>query len=406
MNVVGSNPVRSVSRRLPPNVAVLGLASLLMGMSSAMIYGLLPVFLVTVLGVGAASVGLIEGIAEATTSFMKIFSGVVSDWIGRRKPLVVLGYAVSAINKVLFPLADAASMVLLARVADRIGKGIRDAPRDALMADVTPFEIRGTGFGLRLALYSIGAVLGPIAAMLLMRASGDDFRLVFWIALVPAAASVVVLHVGITESPNAFGSQERRFPIHADDIRQFAAPFWSAISIAAVLSLARFSPAFIVLKTHHIGIGAAYVPMMLVQMYVVYSLAAYPFGVLADRIDRRVQLAIGTIVLIAADLVLVMADTVWLTALGVALWGLQMGMTQGLLSAAVADAAPDHLRGTAFAIYDVAVGAATFLASAGAGALWMLAGPGLSFSAGAAFAAAVAVLLLLRPMPQRPVPSA
>ena len=198
---------------LSPNVAVLGIVSLLMGMSSAMIYGLLPVFLVTVLAASTTTVGLIEGIAEATTSAIKIFSGVASDWIGRRKPLVVLGYALSAVNKLLFPLAESASTVLMARVADRIGKGIRDAPRDALLADVTPSAIRGSGFGLRFALYTIGAVAGPLAAIALMALSGDDFRLVFWIALLPGFASIVVLLVGLKEPPNR---QLRRRMVAAD----------------------------------------------------------------------------------------------------------------------------------------------------------------------------------------------
>lgn len=385
--------------RLSPNIVVLGVVSLLMGMSSAMIYGLLPVFLVTVLGASMSSVGVIEGVAEATNCLTKIFSGVASDWIGRRKPLVLIGYGLSAVNKLLFPLAGAVSIVLLARVVDRIGKGIRDAPRDALLTDVTPSKIRGAGFGLRLALYTIGAVAGPLAAIGLMRLSGDDFRLVFWIAAIPGFASVAVLYFGVREPPWKPVRHERHFPIRRTDLAQLTLPFWWAISIAAILSLARFSPAFIVLKTHDVGIDSAYVPIMLVFMYLVYSAAAYPFGRLADRFDRRLQLGIGSVILVAADLVLAGAGNLWLTALGAALWGLQMGVTQGLLSAAVADAAPEHLRGTAFGIYDLAIGIATFFASAGAGLLWTLGGPSLTFSVGAAVAAATVLLLALRPMP-------
>ena len=379
--------------RLSPNVVVLGIVSLLMGMSSAMIYGLLPVFLVTVLGASAATVGLIEGVAEATTSAMKIFSGAASDWIGRRKPLVVLGYALSAINKLLFPLAEAASTVLIARIADRIGKGIRDAPRDALLADVTPSAIRGSGFGLRFALYTIGAVSGPLAAIALMKLSGDDFRLVFWIALLPGLASIGVLLIGVTEPPNQHGDGIRWPPIPWADLSLLGAPFWWAIAIAAIFSLARFSPAFLVLKAHDVGIDVAFVPLILVVMYLIYSAAAYPFGVLADRVSRHLQLGIGAVVLVAADLALAGASTIWMTGLGAALWGLQMGITQGLLSAAVADAAPERLRGTAFGIFDLGIGAATFTASAGAGLLWTLGGPAGSFAAGAALAAVVAVLL-------------
>jgi MFS family permease len=389
--------------RLSPNVAVLGVVSLLMGMSSAMIYGLLPVFLVTVLGAGVASVGLIEGVAEATTSLIKIFSGVVSDWIGRRKPLVVLGYALSAVNKILFPLAESASTVLLARICDRIGKGIRDAPRDAFLADVMPPPVRGTGFGLRLALYTIGAVAGPLAAVALMRLSGDDFRLVFWIALIPGFASVAVLLVWVNEPPNG-GDGGWRLLIRRADLAQFTAPFWWAIAIAGIFSLARFSPAFLVLKTHDIGVDAAFVPIILVVMYLVYSAAAYPFGILADRIDRHLQLALGATLLISADVVLASAGSIWTAGLGAALWGLQMGVTQGLLAAAVADAAPERLRGTAFGLFDVVVGLATFTASAGAGVIWTFRGAAGSFVAGAVLAIIATAALTLRFITKRDHP--
>jgi MFS family permease len=387
----------SDEKRLSPNVAMLGVVSLLMGMSSAMIYALLPVFLVTVLGVGTTAVGLIEGIAEATTSAMKIFSGAASDLIGRRKPLVVLGYALSALSKLLFPPADAATTVLIARVCDRIGKGIRDAPRDALLADMMPSPIRGSGFGLRFALYTVGAVAGPLAAIGLMAASSDDFRLVFWIALLPGFASIVVLLVSVKETPNRPDHSRHWIPIRRSDLVQLSAPFWWAISIAAIFSLARFSPAFLVLKAHAIGVDSAFVPAILVVMYLIYSASAYPFGALADRGNRRLQLGIGSVILVGADVVLAGAGSIWMTALGAALWGLQMGVTQGLLSAAVADAAPERLRGTAFGLLDLAVGLATFTASAGAGLLWTFGGPAGSFLAGAAFAAGVIVMLLFQP---------
>jgi MFS family permease len=389
-----------IPRRLPLNVAVLGCVSMLTAMSSAMIYGLLPVFLVKVLGASMASVGLIEGIAEAANSFIKIFSGAASDWIGRRKPLVVFGYTLSAIVKTLFPLAETVSTVLAARVIDRLGKGIRDAPRDAFLADLTAPEIRGSGFGLRLALAFTGFVVGPLLAVGLMRLSGDDFRLVFWIALIPTYISIIVLLVTVKELPFSHDGDQRRFPIRRSDLAALQAPFWWAIVIASLLSLARFSPAFLVLKAHDIGIGAAYVPMMLVVMYLVYSVTAYPFGVLADHFDRRVQLAIGTVILIGADVVLAAAGNIWLTALGAALWGLQLGVTQGLLGAAVADAAPDCLRGAAFGIYDVAIGVATFAASAGAGVLWMASGPAAAFGIGACIAATAGLMLLLWPLPK------
>ena len=391
--------VRDKQASLPRHVVVLGVISLLTAASSAMIYGLLPVFLVRVMGVTMASVGIIEGLAEGATSVAKIASGLASDWIGRRKPFVLLGYGLSAANKVLFPLAASASVVLVARVIDRIGKGMRDAPRDAFLTDVTPAPIRGSGFGLRLAFYTTGFVLGPLAAMALMAASGDDFRLVFWIALIPAVIAIVVVMLGIKERRRVVTPGGPRLRLRLSELARFTRPFWWAVVIAGLLSLARFSYAFLVLKAYHIGVDAALVPIMLVVMHLVYAAAAYPFGVLADRTDRRLQLVLGAVVLICADLVLAGASAFWMAALGAALWGLQMAITQGLLSASVADAAPEALRGTAFGIYELAVGLATFVASSAAGALWMLGGPAVTFGTSAAVAAAVVLLLLLRPAP-------
>jgi MFS family permease len=233
-----------------------------------------------------------------------------------------------------------------------------------------------------------------------MRLSGDDFRLVFWIALIPAYLSIVVLLVTVTELPGNQDRSEGRLALSRAALASLPAPFWWVIGIAGLLSLARFSSAFLILKAHNVGVDVAFVPMVLVVMYLVYSLTAYPFGILADHIDRRLQLAIGTLVLIGADLILAAANGIWLTALGVALWGLQLGVTQGLLGAAVADTAPPRLRGTAFGIFDVAIGVATFAASGGAGLLWMAGGPDAAFLASACFAALAGLLLLLRPLAQ------
>lgn len=389
-------------RRLPRHIVVLGIISLLTAMSSAMVYGLLPVFLVRVLGASVASVGLIEGIAEAMSSFMKIISGFASDWMGRRKPLVLLGYAVSAINKVMFPLAGDVFTVLVARVIDRGGKGMRDAPRDAFLTDVTPTKIRGSGFGLRLTFYTTGFVIGPLAAIALMKLSGDNFKLVFWIAVIPAFMAIVVVLFGLKEpARKTFATRPFRLPRRAEFAR-LAGPFWWAIATASLLSLARFSHAFLVLKAHHVGIDAAFVPIMLVLMHLVYAAAAYPFGVLADNMDRRLQLGIGAAILIGADIVMAVAQVGWMSFVGAALWGLQMAVTQGLLLASVGDAAPAELRGTAFGIYDLAIGVATFVASSAAGALWVAGGPELAFGFSGVIAAAVILLLLLQPMP-RPV---
>ena len=385
-------------QRLSPNVAALGFVSLLTATSSAMIYGLLPVFLIQVLGINVASVGLIEGMAESANSFIKIVSGTASDWIGRRMPLVIFGYTLSAVVKTLFPLAGAASTVLAARVLDRLGKGIRDAPRDAFLADLTAPGVRGTSFGLRLALAIAGFVLGPFFAVGLMRLSGDDFRLVFWTALIPAYLSIIVLVLAVKEVPFNHQPGERRLAVRRNDLKTLSASFWWAIVIASLLSLARFSPAFLVLKAHATGVDAAYVPMILGLMYFVYSVTAYPFGVLADRFDRRLQLGIGTLILIGADAVLANAQTIWGAAFGAALWGLQLGATQPAIGAIVADAAPERVRGAAFGIYDLTVGLAAFAASSGAGILWSISGPGIAFGVSAAIAGGVALMLLLQPL--------
>jgi MFS family permease len=363
-----------------------------------MVYGLLPVFLVRVLNSTMAAVGVIEGAAEAMTSLTKILSGMTSDWLGRRKPIVLLGYALSAINKLLFPFADAASTVLVARVIDRVGKGTRDAPRDAFLTDVTPAPIRGSGFGLRLAFYTTGYVVGPLVAIVLMRLSGDNFRMVFWIAVIPAAIAIIVLLVALKEPPGRTAPGVPRLQIKLGDLARFPSSFWWAVSIACLLSLSRFSQAFLVLKVDDVGVDAAFVPVILVLLHIVYAAAAYPFGVLADQIDRRVQLVMGALILICASVTLAVADTLLVTVFGAALWGLQMAVTQGLLSASVADAAPEHLRGTAFGIYELAVGLATFVASTAAGILWMVSGPTLTFGVSAGVAAAAVLVLLLRPM--------
>jgi MFS family permease len=382
--------------RLSPTIVWLGSVSLLTAMSSAMVYGLLPVFLVKVLGASALVVGTLEGAAEATNSFMKILSGVISDQVGRRKPLLVFGYALSAFNKLLFPLATAVGVVAIARVVDRIGKGIRDAPRDAFLTDITPTEIRGSGFGLRLSFYTVGFVLGPVTAIGLMMLSGDNFRLVFAAAVVPAFAAIVVLLWAVQEKSVRQLPGTHWWPIRFGDWRRFSTTFWWWIAIASLLSVARFSHAFLVLKAHAVGVDAGFVPIIIVLIHTVYAVAAYPFGALADRLDRRVQLAGGILVLIAADVILMGAGSFEVTALGAMLWGLQFAVTQGLLAASIADAAPADLRGTAFGIYELAVGIATFIASAAAGALWVVGGATLAFASGAFIAAATLVLLLGR----------
>ncbi len=391
-------PSNAARERLPANVALLGFVSLLTAMSSAMVYGLLPLFLVKVLGASVAVVGIIEGAAEATTSLLKLASGAISDWVGRRKPLLVLGYALSAINKFLFPAAETVSTIVIARIVDRVGKGIRDAPRDAFLTDVLPSHLRGSGFGLRLSFYTAGFVLGPLVAIGLMLLSGDDFRLVFWIAVIPAFLAILILLTAVREGTNNLTEGTVRSPLRLCDLGAFSNSFWWSIAVGGLLSLSRCSQAFLLLKASHVGVDPAFVPLIMVLAHAIYSATAYPFGILADRLDRRIQLGLGTAILVVAQLTLALATTIEFTALGAALWGLQLAVTQGLLAASVADGAPDDRRGTAFAIFDLVMGAATFLASAAAGVLWVIGGPGLTFAAGACVAVGAILMLSLAPI--------
>ncbi len=379
-------------RSLPRNVMTLGAVSMLMGISSTMVLALLPAFLVVVLGASVLWVGTIEGIAESTASITKIFCGAISDWIGRRKPLVIVGYGLSACVKILFPLAETVSQVLFARVVDRIGKGIRDAPRDAFIADITTRRQRGSGFGLRHALFSVGAVLGPLLAIALMTLKHDNFRVVYWFAVVPAFLAVGMLIWQVDElAANGMPSgQTRRFEFH--NLRRLSPEFWRIVAFASVLSLARFSQVFLLLKGLDVGVDAAFVPLVLVLVNSVYSTSSYPVGLLADRLGRRLLLGGGGTVLILAELVLAISTTPVATAVGAALWGLQMGATQGLLGAAVADAVPDELRGTAFGTFDLIIGIAALVASTLAGMLWVIGGATLTFLVGGLLAGVALVI--------------
>jgi len=381
-------------------VFALGFVSLFMDISSEVIHSLLPVFLVTVLGAGALSVGFIEGIAEATSQVAKLFSGAVSDWIGKRKLLVLLGYGLAALTKPLFPLASGIGVVLIARLVDRIGKGIRGAPRDALIGDLTPVELRGTAFGLRQAMDTVGAFVGPLLAMLLMAASSDDFRLVFWIAVVPAIVSVLLIIYGVQEPDAPPKSERRPFPIQRSELQRLDLAYWLLVGIATVLTLGRFSEAFLLLAAEHVGLAVALIPGVLVAMNVIYAATAYPFGRLSDAVSRRMLLALGAIFLIAADIVLATAGTPWQVFAGVILWGLHMGATQGLLSTLVVDAAPADLRGTAIGVYNLITGIALLVASVLAGWLWTAFGPATTFLAGGTFAG-IAVLGMLSWQPRR-----
>ncbi len=390
------------AHRIPPGVWVLGFVSLLMDISSEMIHSLLPLFLVGSLGVSVLAVGLIEGIAEATAMVTKVFSGALSDYLGRRKGLAVLGYALGAVTKPVFALATGAGAVVAARFVDRVGKGIRGAPRDALLADITPPAIRGAAFGLRQSLDTVGAFIGPLLAIGLMLLWANDFRAVFWVATIPAVLAVLLLVKGLQEPETASEPGQRRVavnPIRREALARLGRPYWWVVVIGAVFTLARFSEAFLVLRAAELGVPTAWVPLVMVGMSAVYAATAYPFGKLSDRVTHRGLLAAGLLVLVAADLLLALA-TGWVElALGVALWGVHMGMTQGLLAAMVAATAPADLRGTAFGFFNLLSGAALLVASLVAGLLWEAFGSGITFTAGAGFAALTLLALALWPSP-------
>lgn len=400
-----SPPVARGWRAVPRTVWALGLVSLSMDVSSEMIHALLPVFLVSTLGAGTALVGLIEGIGEATASVTRVFSGALSDRLGRRKQLAVAGYGLAALTKPVFALAVTPLEVLGARFVDRLGKGIRGAPRDALVADVTPVGVRGAAFGLRQALDTVGAFAGPALAMALMLALADDVRAVFAVAIVPALLAVGLLVFGVEEPARPAAAEEAEAeaepPRHWRELGRLDAAFWLVVALGAVFTLARFSEAFLILRAQEVGLALALVPAVMLAMNAVYAASATPAGALSDRVDRRLVLAGGLAALVAADLVLAFAGSVVGVLLGAGLWGLHMGLTQGLFAALVADTAPARLRGTAFGLFHLVSGGALLAASLLAGLLWQRVGSAATFLAGASFAA-LALLGLLVFVRRRP----
>jgi MFS family permease len=378
---------------IPRTVWVLGFVSLFMDLSSELVHSLLPVFLVSTLGASVMTVGLIEGVAEAATLIAKVFSGASSDYFRRRKGLILLGYGMAALTKPLFPLATSAEAVFIARFLDRIGKGIRGAPRDALVADVAPPAIRGACFGLRQSMDTVGAFLGPSFAILMMFLFANDIRQVLWFAVIPASITVFLIVFGI-EDPEGMPARHRfRSPIRLNALKQFSGDYWRVVAVGAIFTLARFSEAFLVLRAQQVGFAIEWVPLVMIVMSLAYSFSAYPAGILSDRVNRRYLLAAGIVLLILADLVLAWAGSPLSVLLGVALWGLHMGCTQGILAAMIAEVTPLELKGTAFGLFNFASGLFMLLASVIAGGLWDRYGPAITFYVGAAFSLAALVML-------------
>ncbi len=389
-------------RKLPPGIWVLGFVSLLMDISSEMIHSLLPLFMVTTLGAGTIAVGLVEGLAESLALVVKVFSGAVSDYLGKRKGLAVAGYALGALTKPLFAMAPDLGTLLTARLLDRVGKGVRGAPRDALVTDIAPLHLRGAAFGLRQSLDTVGAFLGPLLAVALMLLWANDFRAVFWVAVIPGMMAVALLLFGIRE-PASRRPTVRTNPIRRENLMRLGPAYWWVVGIGFVFTLARFSEAFLVLRARDGGIPVALIPLVLVAMNLVYASSAYPFGRLSDRVSHGRLLTFGLLLLIGADLTLALSAHWSLILLGVTLWGLHMGATQGLLATMVADVAPADLRGTAFGCFSLACGVAMLLASLLAGVLWDRFGAAFTFYAGALWCLlTIAGVLFLPLSPSRP----
>lgn len=379
---------------IPKTIWVLGFVSLFMDTSSELIHSLLPVFMVTTLGASMTWVGVIEGIAEATAMIIKVFSGTLSDYFGKRKLMTMIGYGMATFTKPLFPLADSIVLVLSARFSDRIGKGIRGAPRDALIGDVAPPEIRGACFGLRQSLDTVGAFLGPLFAIAGMLLLANNIRIVLWIAVIPAIISFLILAFGVKE-PQIHHTKKVKPPINILDIRHVGSSYWQLVAIAGTLTLARFSEAFLILKAQATGLPIALVPLVMVVMNIIYALAAYPAGILSDRMSRKSVLLIGVAFLIVADMILGFTTNLPMLVLGVSFWGLHMAFTQGLMATMVTDTTPQELRGTAYGIFNLVCGIAMLVASIIAGILWDKFGASVTFLTGAAFTTIAFISLLI-----------
>ncbi|WP_091922323.1 MFS transporter [Burkholderia cepacia] len=382
---------------VPRTVWALGFVSLLMDLSSELVHALLPIYLVTTMGMSVAALGMLEGAAEATAMIVKIFSGAISDWLGRRKELLLVGYGLAALTKPLFPLAGSPVVIVAARLLDRVGKGIRGAPRDALVADVAPPEIRGACFGLRQSMDTVGAFFGPVAAIALMLFFADHIQAVLWFAVIPAILAVALIVFGIREPEHPHAATQFRSPLHWQALQKFPARYWFVVAIGAMFTLARFSEAFLVLRTQQTGLDLAWIPAVMVVMSAAYAVSAYPVGILSDRVDRRVLLASGLALLILADLLLGSSNSKLALFLGGGIWGLHMGFTQGILASMVADTCPTELRGTAFGVFNLACGVCMLLASAIAGWLWEQYGASTTFFAGAALAIAPLIMCWFAP---------
>lgn len=368
---------------IPATVWMVGFVSLLMDVSSEMINTLLPLYLAGGLGASALAIGFIEGISVAIATASKFLSGVLADFSRRAKPIAVLGYGLAALSRLIFPLATSVDLIVLARAMDRVGKGIRGAPRDAIVAAVTPQGMRGASFGLRKSLDTVGGFLGPLIAIAAMLLLAGDIVTVFWLAALPAGMAVAVLIFAVRE-PAESRAEIKNIPAFrfADAFRLNPA-IWTVICLAGVIMLARFSEAFLLLKSVEAGFSLTWVPVSIVIMHGVYGLCAYPVGKLSDTIGNTGLLLCSLVFLVVAHLTIAFSATVWEFVIGIVFWGLHMGFSQGLLGAMVADASPAGLRASAFGAFNLVTGIVLLIGNVAAGWLWQDLGSHAPFIAGA-----------------------
>ncbi len=393
---------------IPRNVWILGFVSLFTDMGSGVVYSLLPFFLVSTLGANVLTVGLIEGLAEATAAIAKIFAGALSDFWQNRKTLAIVGYGLSALSKPLFALTATPATVLGVFLCDRLGKGIRVAPRDALIADTTPPEQLGAAYGLRQSLDTIGAFLGPLAAFTLMAGTAQDFRLVFKLTLIPGLLAVGLLLLGIQEPETARSAKARPHPFDGEVLKQLGRPYWVLLAIALIASLGNSSNAFLLLRANELGMAPTVVPLALVVMNITYFLSAYPAGFLSDRLGRSGVLLSGFILYSLVYAGFAFAHAPWQVWILFGSYGIHLGMNKGIVSALIADTVPAALRGTAFGLFNFVMGGALFLASFLAGGLWQWQGSRVTFLVGSGLTAIAALLFFIQtqwPPASPPAPS-
>lgn len=355
-----------------------------------MIFPLLPAFLVGVLGASATSLGLIEGVAEGTSALLKLVAGRVADKTGRLKGLTTLGYTISGIAKPLVALATLPWHVLGVRFSDRVGKGIRSAPRDALLAASATEETMGRAFGVHRAMDTAGAMLGPLVAFAILALAPGEYRLVFGLAAIPALLSVFVLIAFVRDR------RPESLPANADPslagAGQLGGKFWKLLAIVAVFSLGNSSDAFALLRAQDLGVPAALLPILWFGFNSLYTAVAWRSGGWSDRVGRRRVLVVGLLIYAASYAAFAAAGNVLQVVGAFALYGLYYGFTEGVLRAAIADAVPSNRRGTAYGVYYAVTGGLALVASLGAGWLWDVYGPAVPFGMGAGLALVAALM--------------